>query len=168
MIVIGNGRLVTRDGANPYFEHGALAVGGTKIREVGEDAKIRAKYPTAEFVDAHGGVIMPAFINAHSHIYSALARGLAMHGHNPTNFFEVLDGMWWKLDRHLTLEDTRRSAYQTYIDCIKTGCTTLFDHHASYAEIEGSLFAIKDVAKELGVRSCLCYEVSDRDGEVKM
>lgn len=167
MIVIGNGRLVTRDGANPYFERGALAIEGTNIKEVGEDTKIRAKYPKAEFVDARGGVIMPAFINAHSHIYSALARGLAMRGHSPTNFFEVLDGMWWKIDRHLTIEDTRRSAYQTYIDCIKTGCTTLFDHHASYAQIEGSLFAIKDVAKELGVRTCLCYEVSDRDGKIK-
>ena len=75
--------------------------------------------------------------------------------------------MWWNIDRHLTLEDTRRSAYTTYIDSIKTGCTTVFDHHASYCEIEGSLFAIEEVAKELGVRTCLCYEVSDRDGEAK-
>ena len=112
-------------------------------------------------------IIMPAFINAHSHIYSGLARGLSIKGHNPTNFFEVLDGMWWNIDRHLTLEDTRRSAYTTYIDSIKTGCTTVFDHHASYCEIEGSLFAIEEVAKELGVRTCLCYEVSDRDGEAK-
>jgi len=167
MIVIGNGRLITRDAALPYIERGAVAVEGTTVREVGENADIRSKYPEAEFVDARGGVIMPAFINAHSHIYSALARGLSMKDHNPTNFFEVLDGMWWKIDRNLTLEDTRRSAYQTYIDCIKTGCTTLFDHHASFKEIEGSLFAIKDVAKELGVRTCLCYEVSDRDGEAK-
>ncbi len=110
---------------------------------------------------------MVKFINAHSHIYSGLARGLSINGHNPTNFFEVLDGMWWNIDRHLTLEDTRRSAYTTYIDSIKTGCTTVFDHHASYCEIEGSLFAIEEVAKELGVRTCLCYEVSDRDGEAK-
>ncbi len=167
MIVIGNGKLITRDAALPYLASGAIAVEGTKIKEVGESAAIRKKYPDAEFVDARGGVIMPAFINAHSHIYSALARGLSITGYNAENFFEVLDGMWWKIDRNLTLEDTRRSAYQTYIDCIKTGCTTLFDHHASYLEIEGSLFAIKDVAQELGVRTCLCYEVSDRDGAAK-
>ena len=167
MILIANGRLITRDSATPYLENGGVAVSGTKIVEVGETALLQAKYPDAEFVDAHGGVIMPAFINAHSHIYSALARGLAMKGHNPTNFYEVLDGMWWKLDRHLTLEDTRRSAYTTYIDSIKTGCTKVFDHHASYCEIEGSLFAIEEVAKELGVRTVLCYEVSDRDGAEK-
>ena len=99
MILIANGRLITRDDAAPYIENGGVAVSGTKIVEVGETAALRAKYPDAEFVDAKGGVIMPAFINAHSHIYSALARGLAMPNYNPTNFYEVLDGMWWRLDR---------------------------------------------------------------------
>ena len=167
MYLIANGKLITRDSAMPYLENGGVAVEGAKILEVGETAALKAKYPQAEFIDAKGMVIMPAFINAHSHIYSGLARGLSIKGHNPTNFFEVLDGMWWNIDRHLTLEDTRRSAYTTYIDSIKTGCTTVFDHHASYCEIEGSLFAIEEVAKELGVRTCLCYEVSDRDGEAK-
>ena len=167
MYLIANGKLITRDSAMPYLENGGVAVEGAKILEVGETAALKAKYPQAEFIDAKGMVIMPAFINAHSHIYSGLARGLSIKGHNPTNFFEALDGMWWNIDRHLTLEDTRRSAYTTYIDSIKTGCTTVFDHHASYCEIEGSLFAIEEVAKELGVRTCLCYEVSDRDGEAK-
>ncbi len=167
MYLIANGKLITRDSAMPYLENGGVAVEGARILEVGETAALKAKYPQAEFIDAKGMVIMPAFINAHSHIYSGLARGLSIKGHNPTNFFEVLDGMWWNIDRHLTLEDTRRSAYTTYIDSIKTGCTTVFDHHASYCEIEGSLFAIEEVAKELGVRTCLCYEVSDRDGEAK-
>lgn len=167
MYLIANGKLITRDSAMPYLENGGVAVEGAKILEVGETAALKAKYPQAEFIDAKGMVIMPAFINAHSHIYSGLARSLSIKGHNPTNFFEVLDGMWWNIDRHLTLEDTRRSAYTTYIDSIKTGCTTVFDHHASYCEIEGSLFAIEEVAKELGVRTCLCYEVSDRDGEAK-
>ena len=167
MYLIANGKLITRDSAMPYLENGGVAVEGAKILEVGETAALKAKYPQAEFIDAKGMVIMPAFINAHSHIYSGLARGLSIKGHNPTNFFEVLDGMWWNIDQHLTLEDTRRSAYTTYIDSIKTGCTTVFDHHASYCEIEGSLFAIEEVAKELGVRTCLCYEVSDRDGEAK-
>ena len=75
--------------------------------------------------------------------------------------------MWWNIDRHLTLSRTRASAQATIIDCIKQGVTTIFDHHASYREIPGSLFAIADVAKQLGMRACLCYEVSDRDGQEK-
>ncbi len=167
MQIITNGRLITRDPAAPYFEKGAVAYEGTKIVAVGEETKLRAQYPDAKIIDAKGGVIMPAFINAHTHIYSALARGLSIVGNNPTNFYEVLDGTWWAIDRKLTLEGTMASADALYIDCIKQGVTTIFDHHASYCEIPGSLFAIADSAKRFGVRSCLCYEVSDRDGEEK-
>ena len=167
MQLLTNGRLITRDPDHPYFEKGAVAFEGTKIVEVGSEADLAAKYPDAKRIDAKGGVIMPALINAHTHIYSALARGLSIVGNNPTNFYEVLDGTWWAIDRKLTLAGTKASADALYIDCIKQGVTTIFDHHASYCEIPGSLFKIAESAKEFGVRSCLCYEVSDRDGEEK-
>lgn len=167
MYLITNGKVITRDIDNPYFEDGGVAVDGNKIIEVGSDLDLKLKYPHAEIIDAEGNLIMPAFINTHTHIYSALARGLSINGYNPRNFYEVLNGMWWNIDRHLDLDGTRASAYATYIECIKNGVTTVFDHHASYGYIPGSLFEIAEVAKETGVRSCLCYEVSDRDGEMK-
>lgn len=167
MYLITNGKVITRDIDNPYFEDGGVAVDGNKIIEVGSDLDLKLKYPHAEIIDAEGNLIMPAFINTHTHIYSALARGLSINGYNPRNFYEVLNGMWWNIDRHLDLDGTRASAYATYIECIKNGVTTIFDHHASYGYIPGSLFEIAEVAKETGVRSCLCYEVSDRDGEMK-
>lgn len=167
MLLVGNGKLITRDPANPYLDNGAVAIEGNRIQEVGNTKEIKEKYPDADFVDAKGGVIMPAFINAHEHIYSAMARGLSIRGYKPNGFLDVLDGMWWTIDRHLTLEQVRQSAMATCIDCIKNGVTTVFDHHASYGEIKDSLFAIEDVAKKLGVRTCLCYEVSDRDGADK-
>ena len=164
MLLVGNGRLITRDEAFPYAEDGAVALDGEVIKEVGALSELRAKYPDAEFVDARGGVIMPGLINVHTHIYSGLARGLAIDGFNPTNFLEVLDGQWWYIDRHLTLDGTRACAYATVLDCIRDGS---FDHHASFCEIPGSLFAIKDVCQELGIRANLCYEVSERDGAEK-
>ncbi len=167
MYILANGKLITRDPANGYLPDGGVVIEGTKIREIGKTAELKAKYPEAEYIDAKGGVIMPAFINAHTHIYSALARGLSIKGNNPTNFYEVLDGTWWAIDRRLTLKGTRASANALYIDCIKQGVTTIFDHHASYAEIPGSLHTIAESAKKFGIRSCLCYEVSDRDGEEK-
>ena len=167
MLLVGNGKLITRDPALPYLEDGAVALDGEVVKEVGALADLKAKYPDAEFVDAKGGVIMPGLINVHTHIYSGLARGLAIEGNNPTNFLEVLEGMWWNIDRHLTLDGTRASAYATVLDCIRDGVTTIFDHHASFCEIPGSLFAIKDVCQELGIRANLCYEVSERDGEEK-
>ena len=164
MLVIGNGKLFTRNDEMPFVENGAVAIEGTKIAAVGETEAIKKQYGDAEFIDAKGGVIMPAFINTHEHIYSAMARGLSIKGYNPKGFLDILDGQWWTIDRHLTLEQTKYSAVETLISCIRNGVTTVFDHHASFGEIGGSLFTIADVAKELGVRACLCYEISDRDG----
>lgn len=164
MLVIGNGKLFTRNDEMPFVENGAVAIDGTKIAAVGETEAIKKQYGDAEFIDAKGGVIMPAFINTHEHIYSAMARGLSIKGYNPKGFLDILDGQWWTIDRHLTLEQTKYSAVETLISCIRNGVTTVFDHHASFGQIGGSLFTIADVAKELGVRACLCYEISDRDG----
>lgn len=164
MIVIGNGRMVTRDENHPFFENGAVAMEGGTILKTGTLKEVKAAYPEAEFIDAKGGVIMPAFINIHEHIYSSFARGLSINGYNPKGFLDILDGMWWTIDRHLTLEQTYLSAMATYIDSIKNGVTTVFDHHASFGHITDSLFKIEEAARETGVRSCLCYEVSDRDG----
>ena len=92
---------------------------------------------------------------------------LSIAGNNPTNFYEVLDGTWWAIDRHLMMDGTRASATALHMDSIKQGVTTIFDHHASYGEIPGTLHTIAEESKRLGLRSCLCYEVSDRDGEEK-
>ena len=164
MLVLGNGRVVTRDASCPFIEDGAVAVEDTKIRRVGKTQDIRSAYPDAEYIDAKGGLIMPAFINVHEHIYSSFARGLSIKGYDPKGFRDILDGMWWTIDRNLTLYDTYLSAMATYVDCIKNGVTTVFDHHASFGSVGGSLFEIEKAAKETGVRSCLCYEISDRDG----
>ena len=143
MLLIGNGRVVTRDPEMPMIEDGAVLCEGGLIKEVGKLSELKNKYPDSEFVDAHGGFIMPAFINAHEHIYSAMARGLSIKGYDPKGFLDILDGMWWTIDRNLDNELTKLSAKATYIDCIKNGCTTIFDHHASFGEIRGSLFVIE-------------------------
>ena len=167
MFLIGNGRLFTRDEKNSFFENGAVVWKDNTIVEVGDFETLKKKYADAEFIDAKGGVIHPAFINTHEHIYSALARGLSIKGYNPNGFLEILDGLWWTIDRNLDNDLTKISAEATYLECIKNGVTTIFDHHASFGEISGSLFAIEEVARDFGVRSVLCYEISDRDGKEK-
>ena len=167
MFLIGNGRLFTRDEKNSFFENGAVVWEDNTIVEVGDFETLKKKYADAEFIDAKGGVIHPAFINTHEHIYSALARGLSIKGYAPNGFLEILDGLWWTIDRNLDNDLTKLSAEATYLECIKNGVTTIFDHHASFGEISGSLFAIEEAARDFGVRSVLCYEVSDRDGKEK-
>ena len=164
MILVGNGRLITKNEQNPYMDDGCVVIEGNVIKEIGKTKEMKEKYSYYEFIDANKKVIMPGLINTHMHIYSSFARGMAVPGKPSENFMEILENLWWRLDKKLTLEDTKYSAYATYIDCIKNGVTTVFDHHASPFAIEGSLFTIKDVAKDLGIRTNLCYEVSDRDG----
>ena len=159
MFLIGNGRLFTRDEKNSFFENGAVVWEDNTIVEVGDFETLKKKYADAEFIDAKGGVIHPAFINTHEHIYSALARGLSIKGYAPNGFLEI--------DRNLDNDLTKLSAEATYLECIKNGVTTIFDHHASFGEISGSLFAIEEAARDFGVRSVLCYEISDRDGKEK-
>ena len=168
MLFIGNGTVVTRDPVQPFIVQGAVLLDGDKILAVGEETALRQKYPTAEYLDAGGGILMPGLINAHQHIYSAFARGLSIRGSKPQNFLDILRGTWWRLDRALGLADVYESARVTYLECIQNGVTTVFDHHASYGAVTGSLSAIAQAAGELGVRSCLCYEVSDRAGKAKM
>lgn len=165
MLLAGNGRLITQNSARPLIENGCVAIDGSTIAEIGSTAELRAKYKDAEFIDAKGKIIMPGLINTHHHIYSSFARGMALDGETGADFIGILEKLWWRLDKKLTLEDTKYSAYSTLIDCIKNGVTTVFDHHASPFYAKDSLFTIGEVSKELGIRSCLCYEVSDRDGE---
>lgn len=167
MLLVGNGRVITRNPEMPYLEDGGVLIDGEKVVAVGKQSELEAAHPEAELVDAHGGVIMPGLVNCHTHIYSGLARGLAIKGCNPTNFLENLEQQWWAIDRKLYMDGTRASAYATILDSLRNGVTTIFDHHASFAEIPGSLFAIKDVCEETGIRACLCYETSERDGQEK-
>jgi putative selenium metabolism protein SsnA len=118
---------------------------------------------TGRRIDASGKVVMPGLINAHTHLYSTFARGLTKT--KPARDFpSVLRNLWWRLDSALTTEDCYYSALVALIDSIRHGATTLIDHHASPNAVSGSLDAIARAVGETGLRACLCYEVSDRDG----
>lgn len=164
-MILKNGRVITQDKDRPYIEDGAVVIEGNKIIAVDTTENILAKYKEEDIIDVDGKVIMPGFINTHHHIYSAFARGMTSSGKPNENFLEILENLWWKIDKKLSLEDLKYSAYTTYIDCIKKGVTTVFDHNASPFAVTGSLDSIADAAKDLGLRTCLCCEVSDRDGE---
>jgi putative selenium metabolism protein SsnA len=162
-MIIGSGPVITNDPANPFVADGAVVVKGDSIVAVGPAAEIRAAHPGEEMVDVGGRVIMAGLINAHTHAYSAYARGMAVH-QSTRDFTEILENLWWRLDRLLTLEDVELNAGTTFIECIRNGVTTVFDHHSSPNAVSGSLQTMADVAGRIGVRASLCYETSDRDG----
>lgn len=163
-MLITNARLITWDEPNTILKGQALYLADGYIQDVGPEDILIEQYPGVEQMDAGGQLVMPGNICAHTHFYGAYARGLAIPGTAPKDFPEILEKLWWPLDRALDLESVRASANVMLVDAIKHGTTTLIDHHASPNAIDGSLDVIAEAVDESGLRAVLCYEVTDRNG----
>jgi putative selenium metabolism protein SsnA len=133
----------------------------------GRIAAVGAAPPGAARRDCSGTLIVPGNVCAHHHLYSALARGMPYELEPPTSFLQILQRVWWRLDRALDEPAIRLSALRGGLDALLAGTTTIIDHHASPNAIDGSLDIIAGALEELGVRSILCYEVTDRDGPAR-
>lgn len=163
-MLITHARLATLGDEPRIIEDGALLVEDERITALGTTADLATRFPDVERWDAAGQLVMPASICAHTHFYGAFARGMAIPGAPPESFPDILEQLWWRLDKALTLEDVRYSALVCLIDAVRHGTTTLIDHHASPNAIQGSLDVIAGAVQEAGLRASLCYEVTDRDG----
>lgn len=164
-MLITNGVIVTLGADNQMIPGGAVLVRGDTIAAVGPTRELEAQFPAEEILDAGGKLVMPGNLCAHTHFYGAFARGMALPpGPPPKNFPEILDKLWWRIDRALTLQDAKASALVCLVDAIRHGTTTLIDHHASPNAIDGSLDVIAEAVNAAGLRACLCYEVTDRNG----
>ncbi len=146
------------------IENGAILIRDRHIAGIGTTQELTAAHPDEQRMDARGELALPASLCGHTHFYGAFARGWAYPGPPAASFGQVLERLWWRLDKQLTLEDVRYSALVCLADAVRHGTTTLVDHHASPNAIEGSLDVIADAVCASGVRAALAYEVTDRDG----
>lgn len=108
------------------------------------------------------GATTHGLVCAHHHLYSTLARGMPAPPRTPTGFMEILDQVWWRLDAALDLEIIKWSAMLGAAEALMCGTTAIIDHHESPNAIEGSLDVIRDACSAVGVRTNLCYGVTDR------
>ncbi len=167
MLII-NGKLITWGRENKILEDGwGLLIRDGLIKKIAPQKELLAEYPEEEQLDADGQYVMPGNICAHTHFYGAFSRGLGIPGDPPAKFTEILDKLWWHLDKALDEGGVRYSALVCLVDAIKHGTTTLIDHHASPNAIDGSLDILADAVNKAGLRASLCYEVTDRDGPEK-
>ncbi len=127
--------------------------------------KLPEKKEDAEILDCKGKIVTKSFGCGHHHIYSTLARGMPAPRKIPTNFKEILEYIWWTLDKCLTIDMIEASALASAIYCAKNGVTFVIDHHASPFAVKGSLNVIAKAFDKVGISHLLCYELSDRDGE---
>ncbi|HPW55097.1 MAG: putative aminohydrolase SsnA [Thermoanaerobaculaceae bacterium] len=161
-LIVDGGVIATLGEPGRVLEGHALVIEGERITAIARHGEVDRT--DARVVDAAGKLVLPGFINAHMHFYSTLVRGLGK-AEPAASFQEVLEHLWWRLDRQLTLEDCYVSALIALLQAIRHGTTTLVDHHASPHAVRGSLPAIARAVRDSGLRASLCYELSDRDGE---
>jgi len=110
------------------------------------------------------GEIESGAVCAHTHLYSGLARyGMPAANPPPDNFLQILERVWWRLDRALDADSLRAAAMDYVARALLAGTTTLVDHHESPNMIEGSLEILASACEELGVRALLCYGASERN-----
>jgi len=155
------------DGANSLHKKGTIVIDGDQIQAIlTGDERDRYKIPAdAERINGDRKLAIPGLINAHTHLYSSLARGMAFPNYSPGTFTQILEQLWWRLDKALDPASVRMSALVGAMEAARCGVTTLIDHHASPHTVTGSLSAVKRaVNNDVGLRGAFCYELSDRDG----
>ncbi len=131
---------------------------------IAQRGRALAPEPGEEVADLDHALVLPGLVNAHTHLYSALARGMGGPSVPPRSFVEILERVWWRLDRALDEEAVYLSALVGGIEAALSGTTLLVDHHSSPSSVRGSLGTIRRALEEVGLRSVLCYEVTDRNG----
>ncbi|HVN49358.1 MAG TPA: putative aminohydrolase SsnA [Bacteroidota bacterium] len=145
----------------PFVESVDLRIDDGKIIERG---KLLNPKSGDEVIDLNGKLVMPGLVNAHTHLYSSLSRGMPAPSVPPKNFVEILKKIWWRLDESLDDEAVYYSALVGAMESAKLGTTMLIDHHASPNFIHGSLDLIKEAMSVVGMRGVLCYETTNRGG----
>jgi len=167
-MLITNAQVITLGKDGGILADGAVLIEDDRIAALGRSQDLLRDYPGVERLDAKNQYVMPGNICAHTHFYGAYARGMAIPGPPPRDFPQILERLWWPLDKALDRESVRSSALVCLLDAIKHGATSLVDHHASPNYIAGSLDTIAEAVDQAGLRAVLCYEVTDRDGRDKM
>jgi len=153
---------IDSESVNPLF--GNMLIENGIITQI-NSADISIQQKDFVTIDAGGRVVTIPNVNFHDHIYSRLAKGLPIHG-SMENFPEILENLWWKLDQLLDFDMIRASAYMAAVESIRNGVTYIFDHHSSPSHSLGSLNIIKDSLGEFNIRNVLCFETTDRNGEL--
>jgi cytosine/adenosine deaminase-related metal-dependent hydrolase len=105
------------------------------------------------------------FVNAHTHLYSGLAPlGMPPPDASPQNFRQILERVWWRLDRAMDLDSLRAAARYYVAHARRDGTAALVDHHESPGVIDGSLDVIAEACEEFGLPAVLCYGATERNG----
>lgn len=165
MLYLRNAILLDPDSFAPQQGDFAVEEGpGGGVKPVQAVPALSERGKADQVIDCKGRFVMRALACGHHHIYSCLSRGMPPAPKAPQNFTEVLELIWWRLDKCLDKDMTAASALACGLYLAKNGVAFCIDHHAAPNAVEGSLSVIADAFDRIGIGHLLCYETSDRDG----
>ena len=164
--LIQGGLIVTCDEKGTIIPDGFIRIKGEKIAEIGSGTPAETSDQT---IDASRCVMIPGLVTAHTHLYGILLRGANLNIEPPLNFVQILQRVWWPVDEALTLEDAKASALSASADMLRNGSTFFADTYSGPNSIEGSLDAIAEATRKVGIRAMLAFEMTERNeaGEAK-
>jgi 5-methylthioadenosine/S-adenosylhomocysteine deaminase len=152
-VLIEKATVLTMNAGNELLDPGWVEIRDGAIARVsrspleGIDAERR--------IDGHGKVVMPGIVNAHTHLFQTLIRGVYEH----LPFGEWLRRIYW-CGRVLTAEDCFISAQLGALEALKSGVTTLVDHQFLNRGVELPEATIAGM-RALGVRTVLARTIMD-------
>jgi 5-methylthioadenosine/S-adenosylhomocysteine deaminase len=144
-LLVSGGTIVTMDGERRILEDGAIAVKGDAILALGPRAEIESKYAGTQSVNARGKLVLPGFINGHTHVPMTLFRGL----HDDVTLDEWLRKYIFPAEaKNVTEEFVRWGTRLAAAEQIRGGVTTFADMY--YFED-----AVAEETKAAGMRGIL-------------
>jgi 5-methylthioadenosine/S-adenosylhomocysteine deaminase len=144
-LLINGGTIVTMDGDRLILEDGALVVKGDVISAIGFRSDLEKKYIADQTIDARGKLVLPGFINGHTHVPMTLFRGL----HDDVSLDEWLHKYIFPAEaKNITEEFVRWGTRLAAAEQIRGGITTFADMY--YFED-----AVAEETKKAGMRGVL-------------
>jgi 5-methylthioadenosine/S-adenosylhomocysteine deaminase len=139
------GMVVTMDGSRSIYEDGAVAISGDTIVAVGPRAEIESHYAARQTIDARGKLLLPGFVNGHTHVPMTLLRGL----HDDVTLNDWLYKYIFPAEaKNVNEEFVRWGTRLAIAEQIRSGVTTFADMY--YFED-----AVAEETKKAGMRGVL-------------
>ena len=144
-LIVSGGTVVTMDRLRAIVEDGAVVIKGDTILEVGSRAELEGKYQAAQTIDARGTLVLPGFVNGHTHVPMTLFRGL----HDDVTLDEWLHKYIFPAEaKNVNAEFVRWGTRLAAAEQIRSGITTFADMY--YFED-----AVAEETKAAGMRGVL-------------
>jgi 5-methylthioadenosine/S-adenosylhomocysteine deaminase len=164
-LLLRGGPVVTMDPSRRVFMDGAVVVDQSTIRAVGDRQEIERSYQAAKTIDTAGAVVLPGLINAHTHSFQTLWRGLG----DDIEVLEWVRRVIYPLSRHAGAKEAFVGGQLACLEMIKGGVSCFND--SFYIHQEGdALGRLADAVEESGMRAVIaraCSDTGDRPDEFK-